>query len=79
MINAITSEPLDRFTPNRRHFVHCGITIKCKYVMIIIKVKMAASRLLLLLEFHYSKTTEAKHLKLCTGMPYCYTSICQET
>jgi hypothetical protein len=40
--------------------------------MVVIKVIMAASRHLDLLEFHNDKTTEFKHFKLCTGKPYCY-------
>jgi hypothetical protein len=38
--------------------------------MIVINVKMAASR-----HLDFARIpTEAKHLKLCTGMPYCYIS-----
>jgi hypothetical protein len=64
-------EPFDRFKSNQRHFVQGGTAINSRCIMIVIKVKMAASPILILLEFNYGKTTKAKHLKLCTGMPYC--------
>jgi hypothetical protein len=43
-INVITSESFDRFKPNWRHFVQSAIAINSGYIMIVIKVKMAASR-----------------------------------
>jgi hypothetical protein len=35
------------------------------------KSKCPPAANLILLEIHYNKITEAKHLRLCTGMPYC--------
>jgi hypothetical protein len=42
--------------------------------MMLSKLRWPPAAILILLEFHYNKTTEAKHLKLCTGMPYYYIS-----
>jgi hypothetical protein len=52
------------------HFVQSQSTINTGYIMVVIKVKMAASRHFTLQEFHNDKTTEDKHFKLCTGKPY---------
>jgi hypothetical protein len=43
-INAITSEPFDRFTSIWRRFVQGRIANNSRCIMIVIKVKMAASR-----------------------------------
>jgi hypothetical protein len=43
-INAITSEPFDLFMPNWCNFVQGGIAFNSRYIILIIKLMMAASQ-----------------------------------
>jgi hypothetical protein len=62
----ITSEPFDRFTSNWRHFVQGGNIINSRYIMVVIKVKMAASHHLDFARISQWQNYEDKHFKLCT-------------
>jgi hypothetical protein len=44
MIHAITSEPFDPSAPNQSLFVQGGNVFNSKYIIIVIKMKIATSR-----------------------------------